>query len=156
MEPLEDIGGTTKVPWLFNMELAIELFPSVILLVFGVHLYAASLLVALLDRSVGDSSIIGWLTVTVVGGVLGIRAILFARRPERLRARPRLMRAGLYASAGLCAEATFIFGLVSAGGVPLGFDLSTILLVWVLMGPVLVGLHSGCRVMAWLNKRTTI
>jgi peptidoglycan/LPS O-acetylase OafA/YrhL len=80
-------------------------------------------------------------TGTIVGGVLGIAAILIAYRPEKLRRRPRRKRLAIaFGCAGLCAEVLYF----TNGG--LGDVSSHWLARWVMLGPLVVGVHCAYRV----------
>jgi hypothetical protein len=78
---------------------------------------------------------------TILGGILGIVAILMAYRPEKLRQSPRRKRLAIvFGCAGVCAELLYFV----SGGL---HDISSHLLArWVILGPLVVGVHCAYRV----------
>ncbi len=92
----------------------------------------------------GDAAVVGSAIVlngTMIGGILGMLAILMAYRPEKLRQSPRRKRLAIvFGCAGICAEVLYF---VSGGS----RDVSSHFLArWVMLGPVVVGIHCAYRV----------
>jgi hypothetical protein len=78
---------------------------------------------------------------TMIGGILGIAAILMAYRPHRLRENAKLKRrAMMFSCAGLGAAALYIAseGLTNV--------MSNLLKSWIIAGPLLLGVHCAYRV----------
>jgi hypothetical protein len=143
---------------LLYLEIAVGLFSAVILLAIGCFYYVMFLVFAI-PKALYDSEgrlFFAWFTVVIVGGFMGIAAILMASRPEKISDRSKLIRAALFGLAGLCAEASLLFGFVLVGVLPLAFDKFTLFFLWALVGPVLVGLHFGYRVIARLAKHHSL
>lgn len=89
-------------------------------------------------------------TGTMVGGILGIAAILMAYRPEKLRQRPQQKRLTIvFACAGLCAEVLYF----TSGG--LGDVSSHWLARWVMLGPLVVGAHCAYRLFGRSSGHTS-
>jgi len=103
--------------------------------------------------SQGEASIVQTAIVlngTMIGGILGIAAVLMAYRPERLRQSAKLRhRAMIFSSAGVCAAALY---LTSEG---LTNVLSSVLKCWIIAGPLLVGTHCACRVFVRPDSSTS-
>jgi hypothetical protein len=78
---------------------------------------------------------------TMIGGILGIAAILMAYRPPRLRENAKLKRrAIIFSCAGLGAAALYVTseGLTNV--------MSNVFKSWIIVGPLLVGVHCAYRV----------
>lgn len=127
--------------------------PAVIVLVIGLVPYLVALpayfsMFLSGDRAVVRSAIV--LNGTMIGGVLGIIAILMAYGPEKLRGNPKRKRiAIIFGCAGLCAEVLYF----ASGGVG---DVSSHLLArCVMLGPLIVGAHCAYRVFGHSSGNTS-
>jgi hypothetical protein len=129
---------------LWATELIVGLSPAAFLIVIGLvpYLVATPAVFPLLLK--GDASIVKTAIVlngTMIGGILGIAAVLMAYRPERLRQSAKLRhRAMIFSCTGVCAAALYVTseGLTNV--------LSSVLKCWIIAGPLLVGTHCACRV----------
>src|ERR1700730_8856921 len=130
---------------LWAIEVIAGLLPAVILLIVSLVPYVVMLpavpsMLLSRDAAVVWSAIV--LNGTVVGGVLGIVAILMAYRPERLRQSPKRKRLAVaFGCAGICAEALYFMsgGLSDVG--------SHLFARWVMLGPLIVGAHCVFRML---------
>lgn len=129
---------------LWGIEIIVGVLPAIIVLGMGLISYLVLLqVVPQLLRS-GETAAMGTVfltTGTMVGGLLGVVSILMAYRPATLRQRPKRKRlAVVFACAGVCAEVLYFV----SGGL---HDVSSHLLArWVMLGPLVVGVHCAYRV----------
>jgi hypothetical protein len=87
---------------------------------------------------------------TMIGGILGIVAILMAYRPEKLRQSPKRTRLSIvFGCAGICAEALYFMsgGLSDVG--------SHVFARWAMLGPLIVGAHCAFRVLKHPSSSTS-
>jgi hypothetical protein len=131
---------------LWATELIVGLSPAALLIVIGLVPYLVAIPVVFSMLLKGDASIVQTAIVlngTMIGGILGIAAVLMAYRPERLRQSAKLRhRAIIFSCTGVCAAALYVTseGLTNV--------LSSVLKCWIIAGPLLVGTHCACRVFA--------
>jgi peptidoglycan/LPS O-acetylase OafA/YrhL len=126
---------------LWAIEFIVGLLPAALLIVVGLVPYMVvtpALLYGLLkgewDAAMVRTAIV--LNGEMIGGILGLAAILIAYRPERLRQSSKLKRrAIIFACAGVCAAVLY---LTSEG---LNDVLSNVFACWIIAGPLLVGAH---------------
>ena len=129
---------------LWGIEIAAGVIPAVVLLTMSLVPYLVTLpampsMLVSGNWAIVRSAIV--LNGTMVGGILGITAILMAYRPDKLRQRPQRKRLAIvFACAGLCAEMLYF----TSGG--LGDVSSHWLARWVMLGPLVVGAHCAYRV----------
>lgn len=129
---------------LWAIEFIVGLFPAAILICVGLvpYLIASPVVLSLLLK--GDRTIVRTaieLNGMMIGGILGVAALLMAYRPERLRQNAKLKRrAIIFACGGVCAAALY---LASEG---LTNVISHIFNCWVIAGPLVVGAHCSYRV----------
>ena len=128
---------------LWTIEVVLGLLPSAVLLLISMPSYL--LLLTVLPRIVQDhgAALRSFLSITAMflGGILGLTAIAMACSPNRLRRSPRLrLLALLFACAGVAAETVCIAeeGFRVTG--------SNLFMVWVLLGPLIIGLHCLYRI----------
>ncbi len=131
---------------LWAVEFMVGLLPAAILIVVGLVPYLVALPAVLSLLLNGDAVIVRTAIVlsgTMIGGILGIAAILMAYRPDRLRQSPKLKRrAVIFACAGVCSAALY---LTSEG---LTNVMSSVFKCWIIAGPLLIGAHCSYRVFA--------
>jgi hypothetical protein len=129
---------------LWAIEFIVGLLPAAILIVVGLIPYLVSTPAVLSLLLKGDGTIVRTAIVlngTMIGGILGMAAILMAYRPGRLRQSAKLRRrAIIFACAGVCAAALY---LTSEG---LTNVMSNVFACWIIAGPLLVGFHCAYRV----------
>jgi hypothetical protein len=129
---------------LWAIEFIVGLLPAAILIIVGLvpYLVATPAVFSLLLK--GDAAIVRTAMVlngTMIGGILGIAALLMAYSPDRLRQSPKLKRrAIIFACGGVCAAALY---LTSEG---LTNVISNVFSCWIIAGPLLVGAHCSYRV----------
>jgi peptidoglycan/LPS O-acetylase OafA/YrhL len=129
---------------LWGLELIIGLGPAVMTLFAGFVSYFALLtrLPQLLHQA--NPMMLKsffYITVMIIGGILGFISIIMAANPEQLRLRKRRRAITIaFGCAGIAASITFF--LVDAQG----FSSHNPLVYWVAFGPLLVGIHCAWRV----------
>ena len=139
---------------LWAIEFIVGLLPAAILIIVGLvpYLVAAPAVLSLLLK--GDTAIVRTAIVlngTMIGGILGIAALLMGYRPERLRQSAKLKRrAIIFACGGVCAAALY---LTSEG---LTNVMSNVFSCWIIAGPLLVGAHCSYRVFATPAKAISV
>lgn len=141
---------------LWTAEIAVGILPVTVTLILGLVPYLVVMLVLPTAIYHWDTEILCTLTAlsaAMFGGALGIAAILTARRPDKLRNRPKSMiRAGLFALAGLCGESVY-FALMGTKDLASDARINFIAL-WVFVGPLIIGAHITWRVLA--SRRTPL
>lgn len=129
---------------LWAIEMIVGVLPAIVVLGMGMISYLVLLQVVPQLLHSGETAALRTFllaTGTMVGGILGIVAILMAYRPDKLRQRPQRKRLAIvFAGAGLCAEVLYF----TSGG--LGDVSSHWLARWVMLGPLVVGAHCAYRV----------
>jgi hypothetical protein len=129
---------------LWPIEFIAGLLPAAILIVVGLVPYLVATPAVLFLLLKGDTAILRTAIVlngTMIGGILGMAAILMAYRPERLRENAKLKRrAIIFSFVGLCAATLY---LMSEG---LANVVSNVFKCWIIAGPLLLGAHCAYRV----------
>jgi len=129
---------------LWATEFIVGLFPAAILMIVGIVPYLVSTPAVLPLLLKGDAAIVRTAIVlngTMIGGILGIVALLMAYSPERLRQSSKLKRRSImFACGGVCAAALY---LTSEGFTKV---ISNVFKCWIIAGPLLVGAHCTYRV----------
>jgi hypothetical protein len=126
---------------IWAIEFIVGLLPAALVIVVGLVPYLVvtpAILYGLLkgerDAAIVRTAIV--LNGEMIGGILGIAAILMAYRPERLRQSAKLRRRAIvFACAGVCAA---VLDLTSEG---LTDVMSNVFACWIIAGPLLVGAH---------------
>jgi hypothetical protein len=138
------MNGERVMSILWPIEFIAGLLPAAILIAVGLvpYVVATPAVISLLLK--GDTAILKTAIVlngTMIGGILGMAAILMAYRPERLRQNAKLKRrAIIFSFVGLCAATLY---LISEG---LTNVMSNVFRCWIVLGPLLLGAHCAYRV----------
>ncbi|MFZ0817296.1 MAG: hypothetical protein WAM78_17370 [Candidatus Sulfotelmatobacter sp.] len=137
---------------LWASELAAGVLPAAIMVIVGLVPYLVTLPAMPSMLLSGDVRVM-WSAIvlngTMVGGILGIVAILMAYRPEKLRANSKLKRRAIvFGCAGVCAEVLYL----TSGG--LANVRSNMFARWIMLGPAVVGAHCAYRVFMQTQRGT--
>jgi hypothetical protein len=129
---------------LWTIEFIAGLLPAVVLIIVGFIPYLVATLAILSALEKADAAVLRTAIVlngTMIGGILGIVAILMAYRPEKLRENPKLKRrAMIFSCAGLGAASLYVMSEGLSNVTSNGFQ------SWIIAGPVLLGAHCAYRV----------